>query len=211
MGDVPSATALLLESSEELGRDGMYVGEAACLHDAVRLGGGTPSVAERLGQLTSLVEGELMATQAAHGAAAVGGDWAAMAEVSERFEAMGALLVAAEAAAEAGRQAAAGGDARESTALTRRASDLASQCEGASTPALLSRAQPVKLTAREREVAALAAGNLTSKEIADRLFLSPRTVDNALQRIYGKLGVSRRSDLAAALDGMAQSSATPKA
>jgi DNA-binding CsgD family transcriptional regulator len=55
------------------------------------------------------------------------------------------------------------------------------------------------LTAREREVAALAADRLTSREIAGRLFLSVRTVDNHLQRIYAKLGVRGRTELAAAL------------
>ncbi|WP_183094015.1 helix-turn-helix transcriptional regulator [Nocardioides stalactiti] len=55
------------------------------------------------------------------------------------------------------------------------------------------------LSPREREVAAMAADRLRTKEIADRLGLSPRTVDNHLHSVYTKLGVSRRDDLAAAL------------
>jgi DNA-binding CsgD family transcriptional regulator len=58
----------------------------------------------------------------------------------------------------------------------------------------------VPLTPREREVVALAAGGLASKAIADRLYLSVRTVDNHLQRAYTKLGVTAREDLASALD-----------
>jgi DNA-binding NarL/FixJ family response regulator len=52
------------------------------------------------------------------------------------------------------------------------------------------------LTRREEEVAGLAARGLTSKDIAERLFLSVRTVDNHLQRAYTKLGVSSRRELA---------------
>ena len=47
----------------------------------------------------------------------------------------------------------------------------------------------------------MAAERLTSKEIADRLFLSVRTVNNHLQKIYTKLGVSSRTDLVRALGG----------
>ena len=55
------------------------------------------------------------------------------------------------------------------------------------------------LTAREREVATLAAHGLSSREIAARLVVSGRTVDNLLQRVYAKLGVRRRTDLGEAL------------
>ncbi|MFF4342876.1 LuxR C-terminal-related transcriptional regulator [Kitasatospora sp. NPDC001540] len=52
------------------------------------------------------------------------------------------------------------------------------------------------LSGREREVAEQAAAGLRSREIADRLFLSPRTVETHLSRIYRKLGVSSRRALA---------------
>jgi len=57
----------------------------------------------------------------------------------------------------------------------------------------------VPLTSREREIATLAAQGLTSPEIAERLFLSARTVNNHLQSAYAKLGVNRRDQLAEAL------------
>jgi DNA-binding CsgD family transcriptional regulator len=60
-------------------------------------------------------------------------------------------------------------------------------------------ARHVGLTVREHEVATLAADGLTSREIADKLYLSHRTVENHLQRIYDKLGVSRRQELAVVL------------
>lgn len=55
------------------------------------------------------------------------------------------------------------------------------------------------LTRREREIAALAAGGLSSRHIADRLTVSVRTVDSHLSRVYAKLSVRSRRDLAQAL------------
>jgi DNA-binding CsgD family transcriptional regulator len=55
------------------------------------------------------------------------------------------------------------------------------------------------LSNREREIAGLAASGLRSREIAQQLFLSPRTVDAHLGRIYRRLGVSSRGELARAL------------
>jgi DNA-binding CsgD family transcriptional regulator len=54
-----------------------------------------------------------------------------------------------------------------------------------------------RLTAREREVAALVALGLTSKEIAARLVVSKRTVDSHLEHILGKLGYNSRVQVAA--------------
>jgi DNA-binding CsgD family transcriptional regulator len=51
------------------------------------------------------------------------------------------------------------------------------------------------LTAREREIAALASTGVTSGQIAEKLFLSKRTVDAHLGQIYRKLGVSSRAAL----------------
>jgi DNA-binding CsgD family transcriptional regulator len=52
-----------------------------------------------------------------------------------------------------------------------------------------------KLTASEIRVAALVAEGLTTKEVATRLFVSPRTVDRHLAHIYAKLGVRSRAGL----------------
>ncbi|MFD3533727.1 AAA family ATPase [Streptomyces sp. NPDC058664] len=52
------------------------------------------------------------------------------------------------------------------------------------------------LTLREKEVAALAGEGRKTKEIALRLTVSPRTVDAHLTRIYSKLGVNSRAELA---------------
>ncbi|MCD1145537.1 helix-turn-helix transcriptional regulator [Kocuria sp. LUK] len=55
----------------------------------------------------------------------------------------------------------------------------------------------VQLTAQEQAVAELVAGGATNKETARALFLAEKTVQYHLTRIYGKLGVRSRSELAA--------------
>ncbi|MFZ2012323.1 MAG: AAA family ATPase [Nocardioides sp.] len=60
------------------------------------------------------------------------------------------------------------------------------------------------LTATEERVARLAAEGLTNREIAERAFLSPKTVEVNLTRIYRKLGV-RRTALAARLNDLPES------
>jgi DNA-binding NarL/FixJ family response regulator len=61
-------------------------------------------------------------------------------------------------------------------------------------------AAPAGLTAREWEIAALAAHGSTDRQIADRLFLSVRTVQTHLARAYRKLQVRSRHDLPGALN-----------
>jgi DNA-binding CsgD family transcriptional regulator len=106
--------------------------------------------------------------------------------------------VAHEAALDAANAWRAQGLGRRAAACEELARRLAAQCEGARSPAARTGPGYVALTAREHEVAALAANGLSSREIADKLYLSPRTVENHLQRIYDKLGVSNRQELATA-------------
>jgi len=56
------------------------------------------------------------------------------------------------------------------------------------------------LTAQQREIVILAGRGLTNSEIADRLFLSPRTVASHLYRSYPKLGVAGRHQLIGLID-----------
>jgi DNA-binding CsgD family transcriptional regulator len=51
------------------------------------------------------------------------------------------------------------------------------------------------LTAREQEIMVLVANGMTSQKIADKLFISPKTVDNHRSRILQKLDVSNVIDL----------------
>ncbi|MGK5682538.1 response regulator transcription factor [Actinoplanes sp. URMC 104] len=66
---------------------------------------------------------------------------------------------------------------------------------GARTPALAVAARPLPLTAREREIATLAARGLSNRDIARRLTVSVRTVEGHLYRAGHKLGVAERAAL----------------
>jgi DNA-binding CsgD family transcriptional regulator len=55
------------------------------------------------------------------------------------------------------------------------------------------------LTTREREIATRVLAGDSNREIAAALFLSEKTVEGHLRRLYGKLGIRRRGALAAAL------------
>ncbi|WP_020419293.1 AAA family ATPase [Amycolatopsis sp. ATCC 39116] len=59
-----------------------------------------------------------------------------------------------------------------------------------------------KLTPHELSIAELAAQGLTNREIGQRLYLSHRTVGTHLHRIFPKLGVSSRADLAGILENL---------
>jgi DNA-binding NarL/FixJ family response regulator len=52
---------------------------------------------------------------------------------------------------------------------------------------------PAGLTSREIEVLKLVAEGLTNAQVAERLFLSPRTVQRHLNSVYHKLGVGSRT------------------
>jgi DNA-binding CsgD family transcriptional regulator len=59
---------------------------------------------------------------------------------------------------------------------------------------------PGGLTGREAEALRLVARSLTTREIADRLYISAKTADHHIQHVYAKIGVSTRA--AAALWAM---------
>ncbi len=58
-----------------------------------------------------------------------------------------------------------------------------------------------ELTAQERHIAMLARDGLSNPEIGGRLFLSPRTVEWHLRKVFSKLEISSRRELAGALPG----------
>ena len=51
------------------------------------------------------------------------------------------------------------------------------------------------LTPQELQVARFVTRGLSNKEVAAQLFLSPRTVDSHLRNIFGKLGITSRTQL----------------
>jgi DNA-binding CsgD family transcriptional regulator len=197
-GDYDAARTLLIEAAGSAEQLGHLPTAAWLLHDAARIG--ASDVAAPLESIAAQCDSELVAARAAHAVALAAGDTWQLADAAERFERMGAYLLAAEAMAAASDASRREREQRRAAALDQRAGELVAHCEGALTPALARAATVVPLTDREREIAALAANGQSSRLIADRLFLSVRTIDNHLGRIYDKLGVSNRVDLASALD-----------
>ncbi len=58
-----------------------------------------------------------------------------------------------------------------------------------------------QLTDSEKHVAHLAASGLTNRQVAAQLFMSPKTVEANLARVYRKLGIRSRAELGALLAG----------
>jgi DNA-binding NarL/FixJ family response regulator len=63
-------------------------------------------------------------------------------------------------------------------------------------PRLTTRVNPAGLTARQLEVLALVAEGLTNAEIAERLVVSPRTVEHHVAAVLSKLGTATRREAA---------------
>jgi DNA-binding NarL/FixJ family response regulator len=100
-------------------------------------------------------------------------------------------------------RAAASGEAIFSPTIAQRLADyFAAPAKGSATPPEQTHRErqetpaseyPAGLTAREVEVLKLVAEGLTNAQIANRLFLSPRTVHRHLNSIYHKLGTNSRA------------------
>ncbi|MFJ9431325.1 AAA family ATPase [Streptomyces sp. NPDC101490] len=101
----------------------------------------------------------------------------------------------------------AAGDGPHAAALWRRGRRLASEGGARLLVDLADRTRPdapdgttgsrlAALTPREREISALVAEGLTNQAVAERLCLSPRTVESHVARVYRKTGVETRAGLA---------------
>jgi len=198
-GDLASARRRLQDGASEAVGTGHVTSAIWLLHDAARMGCAT-DVVDQIVTLAADTDSSLSAARAAHVRAMVDNDAAGLVRVADGFAALGAQLLAAEALVEAAALARSMDDHRLARSLDVRAAQLISLCEGATTPGLIGGIGVVEpLTDREREVAFLAAGGMKSREIAEQLFVSLRTVSNHLQHVYDKLGVRSREELRSVL------------
>ena len=155
----------------------------------------------RLVDIATDVGGRLAAVIAAHAAALRDRDAAAILAAAHQFEVIGALLSAADAAAQAASAFQSSNDRRRTVQAAAVAHRLPAECGGIRTPALDIAAHPLPFTMREREIANLVAAGLSNKEIADRLVVSVRTAEGHLYRTCTKLDISDRGQLAATIRG----------
>jgi DNA-binding CsgD family transcriptional regulator len=197
-GELTRAVDLATRAADMARASRQFTFEAAALHDVARLGA-PAGVRQRLEELAGLLEGRLAAVLASSAVALAANDGAALDRVAAAFQDLGAMLPAAEAKTAAARSHRAAGRHPSANASQEQAAALAAACQGARTPGLGPTMPVSVLSPREREVAMLAAMEASSREIANRLHLSVRTVDNHLGRIYAKLGVSSRAQLATLL------------
>lgn len=201
-GDLAGAREVALAAADAMQADALHAGEVWLRHDAVRFGAPGEAVG-RLDELASEVDGDYVGIVSRLAHAAIDRDRDAYRVVVDEFEAAGLLADAAESAsvlAELHRRA---GDQRRATATEQWVAQIV-QRTGTRTPALRPGGEIEPLTEREREVALLAATGASSKDIAAQLYVSVRTVDTHLARVYRKLGISRREDLRPALGGSSQ-------
>lgn len=223
-GDDPAAGLEALERSvERLERMGARAYEAVILADVAEIAAAADDrrrcerAANRLADLAAVLEGTLPPTLSRLGSAwahLVGGDREAAAhdaaDAADGLRRGGFEPLAATALVVRGR-AVAGDDRTLALDLLRRAADAFDRC-GATwrrdrTLAELrlfgSRGRraaaevrgPGALTAREHEVAELAAAGYTAREIGERLFVGSRTVETHLASIYAKLGIRSKREL----------------
>jgi len=169
--------------------------EVLCLQTAVQFG--DTHCADRLAALAKQVEGPRGPLSARYARGLETADATGLDEVSRHFEAMGDVLAAADAAAQAAslhRR-----DGRIGSALTSsgRALLLAKQCGGAVSPALAAAKLPLPFTPREHEIIRLLSQGLSNKEIAGALSLSVRTVEGHVYQASTKIGISSRDELSA--------------
>jgi DNA-binding CsgD family transcriptional regulator/DNA-binding transcriptional ArsR family regulator len=188
------ATVGLLRRSRAASDRGHVIHAATLAHAAARLGAAAQA-APVLASLAAGSKSELLHAQAAHAAAEASSDLDALVKAGERWEALGYCLFASEAFVSASGAARKQHNSRLAVSLQNRADELLGKCENAATPLLQFAERGERLTGREREIAALAAQGLSSLEIAKRLQVSPRTVNNHLHAAYAKLGVRGRSEL----------------
>ncbi|MBS9535030.1 AAA family ATPase [Mycobacterium sp. M1] len=179
-------------------RAGMYAVESRAVHTAVRYG--DRSQAARAGELARMLWTPLSDVMALHARGVASRDGGRLDGAADRFAEIGVMAMAADAAAQAAAEYARSGDRERELESAGRARRWAQQT-GLASPATVATARPLPITAREREIAALAAAGLSNREIADRISVSVRTVDGHLYRIFGKLDVRSRDQLARLLSG----------
>lgn len=193
-GDDGAATQILEEAARGARDRGQYLMVATIVHDLARLGQVDralellPWCAPEGGALTRAQRDAVVALAA--------DDAPALEKASAMFGEAGAKLWAAECAAMAAAAYQREGSARAALRCASLVDVYRDAVPYARTPPLETRSTADDLSPREREVARMAGAGMSNRDIAERLVLSERTVENHLQRSFRKLGISSRAALA---------------
>lgn len=198
-GETRQARRIALEAAAAAAGNGQFGFAAQAFHDAARLGAATAAV-RHLEALHARTDGELVGAFARHARALAEGDPGQILSCADTFETLGWRLCAAEAAAVAFHLLDQARQVQRAATAAERARAMARSCGGVVTPALAGLGSVPMLSGREDQIAKLAASGLSNRAIAARLHISVRTVDNHLHHIYGKLGITGRTELSATLD-----------
>ncbi|HNP14384.1 MAG TPA: LuxR C-terminal-related transcriptional regulator, partial [Mycobacterium sp.] len=194
-GHLSGAIATALHAADLAAATGQRAIELMALHAAARFG--DRSCLNRLVDVAASIDGPLAVADRAHAAGLLNSDGAAVFSAAAEFERIGAHLSAADAAAQAAALFERAGQRRQALEAGATADRLARACGGLRTPALCAASRPLPLSPREREIAHLVSLGMTNREIAERLVVSARTVENHLYRMFAKLDVTDRDELAA--------------
>jgi DNA-binding CsgD family transcriptional regulator len=196
-GAITEAGAHALRAARRASSRGQWAVAMAGAHDAACYVG-SAEAADLVDVAADRVDGPLAPLLADHAHARAKEDGSLLVDVAERFVDLGWMLFATQAAYAAARAYRAASDGRAAARTAVRAGELHSRCEDAALPWLAGFPSIEALTRREHEVALLAAAGKSDSEIAGRLGISVRTVQNHLSRAYTKLGVTSRRELPAA-------------
>lgn len=202
-GDRAEAARLFTAAAAICEKSDMATGVFITLFEAARCGDAREVIA-RVRALATRIEGPFVAFAsrfveelARERSSGSGAEWEAIARDAL---AMGLHPLAAEAFAHSVEVYTGEGLDREAAAAARRRDEQMRIC--GIDRILLMPQRPVRaLSIREGEIADLAAEGLSNREISERLVLSIRTVETHLLRVYQKLGIRRRGELADALRG----------
>jgi DNA-binding NarL/FixJ family response regulator len=200
-GDV-SIGRQYIESAVDMGQEvGDLIGATRALHSLARLGRAR-QVTSRLTALSGEIDSDLVAMCAKFTSAFATRSSGALEAVASNLEAGGSFLLSAEALGEAAFLLRRDGYSQEAGNAEQRGRRLLARCEGAVTPLVHAIGARGHLTPAEWETAMQAITGSSDKEIATRMNLSVRTIENRLHRTYQKLGLTRRHELADALRDM---------
>lgn len=192
LGDKAGADTFLAQADaiENLGT------RSRLLHEALRAGARADRIAPKLTELAARGDSEAFEARAAHATALAEHDATGLLAASEQLDRIGCTAAAVDACLAAARQLLDEGRRDSARRAALRARELHPADQGWELPAIDGLdGVAVQLTAREAQIAALAAQGLSSPEIAEQLVLSVRTVETYVYRAMQKRGVTNRADL----------------